>query len=82
MSAQTTESIYPVLESFVEHASPEEVARLFDGVKDGLGALKGPRAEQAKKVQVALERTEELLSHLMQVREKLEVERKSGARSR
>ncbi len=82
MPAQSPESIYPVIESFVEQASPDEVARLFDGVKEGLGALKGPRAEQAKKVQVALERTEELLSHLMQVRENLEAERKAGARKR
>lgn len=63
---------YPVIEAFVERASAEDVAHLFDGVKQGLGALKGPRAEQAKKVSVALERTEELLSHLLQVREKLE----------
>ena len=41
-----------------------------------LGSLKGPKAEQGKKVGKAIERTEELLSYLLQVREKLEADRK------
>lgn len=76
------EPIYPVIESFVEKASAEEVGQFFDSVKEGLSGLKGPRSEQAKKVTAAVSRTEELLSHLLQVREKLEAEKKSAGRSR
>ncbi len=72
------EPLYPVIESFVETASPAEVDQLFTQLKDGLANLKGPKAEQAKKVQAALERTEELLSFLIGVREKLEAEKKGG----
>ena len=70
------DSTYPVIESLVERSTPDALSHLFDGVKNELATLKGPRAEQAKKVQVAISRTEELLSHLLQVREKLEAERK------
>lgn len=76
------EPMYPVIETFVEKASAEEIGQCFDSVKQGLGGLKGPKAEQAKKVTAAVSRTEELLSHLLQVREKLEAEKKSGGRGR
>lgn len=80
--AQAQQSMYPVVEAFVEKATAEDVAHFFDSVKEGLAALKGPKAEQAKKVKVALERTEELLSHLLQVRENLEAERKGQGKGR
>ena len=74
-------TLYPVIESFVEQASAEEVTLFFGSLKEGLQGLKGPRAEQAKKVQIAIERTEELLQHLLQVRGKIEEERKASGKS-
>ena len=79
---QSQQSIYPVIEGFVEKATPDQVEHLFDPVKDALKGLKGPKADQAKKVQAAISRTEELLSHLMQIREKLEAERKGAGKGR
>lgn len=75
------EPMYPAVESFIESATPEEVTGLFASIREGLDALKGPKAEQSKKVKVALDRTEELLSHLIEVREKLTAEKK-GAKAR
>lgn len=70
------EPSYPVIEGFVEGATAEAIAGAFKDLKDQLATLKGPKAEQAKKVGKAIERTEELLSYLLQVREKLEADRK------
>lgn len=70
---------YPVIEAFIEQASSEDIDQLFQPIREALEGLKGTRAEQGRKVQVALERTEELLSHLLQVREKLgETKKGSG----
>lgn len=76
------EPLYPAIEGFIEKATADEIADLFGPLKDGLTTLKGPRADQAKKVGKAIAKTEELLSHLLQVREKLEADRKGkpGAR--
>jgi hypothetical protein len=74
--ADPVESRYPALESFVEVASAEEVAALLQPIREALGDLKGGRAEQGKKALKAVERTEELLSHLLQVREHIEGQRK------
>lgn len=73
---------YPVIEGFIETASSADIDGTFKDLKNQLAGLKGPRAEQAKKVGKAIERTEELLSYLMQVKEKLEADRKGrgGAR--
>jgi hypothetical protein len=65
------QSTYPELETFVERASREDVEQLFARLKDSLGSLKGPRTEQAKKAKVAVERTEELLGRLLDLRENL-----------
>ncbi len=70
------EPSYPVIEGFVEKATSADIAALFKDLKGQLSALKGPKAEQGKKVGKAIERTEELLSYLLQVREKLETDRK------
>jgi len=72
MADQNPESIYPALESFIEKATADEVSGLFGPIKTGLSDLKGPRAEQGKKIDKSIARTEELLNHLLQVREKLE----------
>ena len=76
------EPLYPAIEGFIERATAEEIAELFSPLKEGLSALKGPRADQAKKVGKAIQKTEELLSHLLQVREKLEAERSNKPASR
>lgn len=76
------EPLYPAIEGFIERATAEEIAELFSPLKAGLSALKGPRADQAKKVGKAIQKTEELLSHLLQVRERLEAERKGSPASR
>ncbi|MFZ5469599.1 MAG: hypothetical protein ACOZIN_09195 [Myxococcota bacterium] len=73
--AAPTEPLYPAIESFIERASAEQVQELFTPIRQGLAGLKGPKAEHAKKVQKAIAAAEELLSHLLQVRERLEAER-------
>lgn len=62
---------YPAIESFIERASAEEVQALFNPIKEGLAALKGPRADQGKKVQIALASADELLGILLETRERL-----------
>jgi hypothetical protein len=76
------EPSYPVIEGFVEKATAADISNLFQDLKTQLEGLKGPKAEQGKKIQKAVERTEELLSYLLQVREKLEADRKGKAGSR
>ena len=66
------EPLYPALEGFIEFATPEEVASVFAPLKASLTALKGPRAELGKKAHLAVERTEELIQYLFQVREKID----------
>jgi hypothetical protein len=80
--AASNEPLYPDIEGFIESASADQVDALFSPLKEALGTLKGPKAEQAKKIGKAISKTQELLSHLLQVREKLEAERKGkgGAR--
>ena len=68
--------IYPGIEGFIETATGDQIDAFFASIKEGLEGLKGPRADNAKKVQKAIDRTEELLHHLVQVREKIEASRK------
>lgn len=70
------EPSYPTIEKFIEKATADDIVATFKDLKAELGALKGPKAEQGKKVLKAVERTEEVLSYLLQVRERLEAERK------
>ena len=69
---------YPAIESFIERASADEVQALFNPIKEGLDTLKGPKAEQGKKIQVALSSAEELLGILVETRERLIAESKGG----
>lgn len=62
---------YPAIESFIEQATAEEVQSLFNPIKEGLAALKGPKAEQGKKVQAAIASADELLAALLETRERL-----------
>ena len=75
-------SVYPAIESFIEYANADEIGALLNPLKAELATLKGPKAEQAKKVSKAIERTEELLSYLVQVRERLEAERTGGGEAK
>lgn len=75
---QTEGPMYPSIEAYIEKATADEVKALFGSIRDGLTSLKGPKVEQAKKVQKAIDRTEELLAHLLQVRDRLDADRKAG----
>lgn len=66
---------YPAIEALVERATPDELAGFFEPLKQGLANLKGPKAEQAKKIQTAIGATEELLRHLLETRARLEAEK-------
>ncbi len=74
----SADSLYPITEGFVETASRDEVEALFSNLRSSLDALKGPRKDHAKKVQLAIARAEELLVHLLDVRDRLESERTGG----
>ncbi|MBM4381155.1 MAG: hypothetical protein FJ086_17925 [Deltaproteobacteria bacterium] len=71
---------YPAIEGFVERASSADVEGAFASLSGPLAELKGPRAAQGKKVEAALARTQELLAHLVEVKERLEAERKGKRR--
>jgi len=64
-----SESMYPEVEALVENAGPADIGDRFSDLRAALDGLKGPRAEQAKKVRKGLDRVEELLRHLVQVRQ-------------
>ena len=74
------ESRYPTVERFIERAAPDEIPGVFADTRSALEGVKGPKADHAKKVKVAIERTEELLTFLVDVREKLIAEKKSPKR--
>lgn len=74
----TDESKYPSLEQFVETATSEEVESLLASIKSELSNLKGPLAEKSQKVALAIATTEELLRHLLEIRNRLESEVKSN----
>ncbi len=69
---------YPHIEAFAEHAGTEDLIGVFAPLKESLSTVKGPRAEAAKKAVKSVERTEQLLQHLLEVREKLKADRKPG----
>jgi hypothetical protein len=71
---------YPAIESLVERASAEELGTFFEQIKAGLTQLKGPKAEQAKKIQTAIGSAEELLQHLLATRGQLEAEKRAPKR--
>jgi hypothetical protein len=72
---EVAEPLYPAIEDFVGSASADEVAGLFKSIKDGLADVKGPNKDNTKKIGAAIEQTEELLSYLLQVREKIQASR-------
>jgi hypothetical protein len=72
---------FPAIEALIEGAPADEVRSLFTSVKNELANLKGPKAEQSRKIQTAIGHTEELLGVLLETRERLEAETK-GAKGR
>lgn len=73
---------YPTVEAFVESATPGDLETSFASLREALGTLKGPRAEQGKKVETALRAAEELLQLLLGIRQQLEEEKQAGGRRR
>ncbi len=69
------EPAYPHIEGFIEKASPDEVEAFLQNVEKELAALKGPKADAAKKAKAGVQNAQELLGYLLQVRERLAQER-------
>ncbi|TQF08889.1 hypothetical protein FJV41_47475, partial [Myxococcus llanfairpwllgwyngyllgogerychwyrndrobwllllantysiliogogogochensis] len=69
---------YPAIESLLEATPAEDVRALFDPLKDGLAALKGPKVDAGKKAQAALTHAEQLLELLVDTRERLIAEAKGS----
>jgi KDO2-lipid IV(A) lauroyltransferase len=74
VSDPTEESNYPTLEGLVESIDETEVENTFGALRQHLLALKGPRQAQAKRVEKALEQCQALITHLLEVRKRLEQE--------
>ena len=72
---------YPHIELFAEQAGSADVVSMFGPLKEALAAVKGPRVDAAKKAARGVERTEELLHHLLEVREKLRAEKGGSGRA-
>lgn len=66
------EANYPTLEGLVESLPEDQVDTIFEALRQQLAALKGPRQAQAKRVEKALDQCQALVSHLLEVRKKLE----------
>ena len=45
---------YPSIEGFIESATAESISETFESLKEQLAGLKGPKAEQGKKVGKAI----------------------------
>jgi hypothetical protein len=75
-----SEPLYPALEGFIESATEDDIRGLYTSLREGLAELKGPRAELGKKAAAAIQRTEELLFFLLQIREKIEENKRGGPR--
>jgi hypothetical protein len=81
-AAPLPEPSYPQIEGFIELSGTGDIEALFGPLRQSLAAVKGPRTDQARKVTKAIQRTEELLSHLLEVREKLRAARESAPKGR
>jgi hypothetical protein len=70
-----TGTLYLDIEEVVANARVEDIPNVFQNLRSQLAELKGSRAEQGSKVLQALDRTEELFLHLIQVREQMEAQK-------
>lgn len=74
---------YPTIEKFLESRDRDAAASAFADTKAKLEDLKkGAKAGSAKKVLVAVERAEALVSHLYDVRDQLAEKQKKPAKTR
>jgi hypothetical protein len=73
---------YPQIEGFIELSGSGDIENLFAPLRESLGGLKGPRADHGKKATKGVQRTEELLSHLLEVREKLRAAKQGAPKGR
>jgi hypothetical protein len=69
--AKITRSFYPNLEEFLEQEQRSSVAEAFGPTREKLGATKGTKSAAAKKAATAIEKTEILLHHLFDVKERM-----------
>jgi hypothetical protein len=79
-SAKSDGRFYPSLEQFVETQSRGSVEELFAQTRAKLAEAKGTKAAGAKKASEAIDKTQALLHHLFDVRERLA--RESSSKSR
>jgi len=73
---------YPALESFIETATEAEIEVLYQPITEALAGLKGPQADKAKKIEIAISKSLELLNLLLGVRTRLEEEAAKQRRPR
>ncbi len=71
---KSAERFYPTLEVFLEQETRSGVAEAFDDARGKLSGAKGTKAAAAKKAVIAIEKTETLLHHLFDVKERLAAE--------
>ncbi|HEY3452295.1 MAG TPA: hypothetical protein VGK67_38475 [Myxococcales bacterium] len=81
-AAAESVSTYPNLERFLEQADRNSVAKLFGATKKKLEALSGAKAPGAKKTLAAIEKVEELLGELYQVRVRMEEDARKAKTTR
>ena len=79
-ASQADGHFYPSLEAFVERESRTSVDELFAPTRATLSEAKGTKAASAKKAAAAIEKTQALLQHLFDVRERLAREASSKSR--
>ena len=66
-----TGRFYANLEAFLEQEQRSAVRELFDATREKLDDAKGSKAAGAKKAISAIDKTEQLLHHLFDVKERL-----------
>ncbi len=65
---------YPSLEAFVETEPRSAIGELYETPKKELSSARGTKAAAAKKALAAIERTEDLLQYLFDVKDRMTVE--------
>lgn len=79
-AAENSGRYYPTLEEFLEQEPRSAVEGTFKGAQDKLIQVKGAKAAGAKKAAAAVEKTEALLRHLYDVKERIATEAGSKGR--
>ena len=75
--------VYPNLEKFLEKNGRDAACKAFAGTREKLNELvKGAKGAPARKALVALDRTEALMTHLFDVKERLAEQGNKPAKSK